>query len=110
MPITKSAKKALAASERKRAHNAVLENKLKKALKKVDQKNSNETVSLIDKMAKTHIISKNKAGRLKSRISKKYGTPKTERKAQSAKANKTTKKERTVSGKQKTVKKTEGRK
>lgn len=80
MPITKSAKKAYVSSERKRAHNVVLKNKLKLSLKKVNKENTNETISTIDKMAKRHIISKNKAGHLKSRIAKKFGTPKAEKK------------------------------
>ncbi|MCL5407405.1 MAG: 30S ribosomal protein S20 [Patescibacteria group bacterium] len=80
MPITKSAKKAYVSSERKRAHNVELEKKLKLSLKKVNKENTNETISVIDKMAKRHIISKNKAGHLKSSIAKKFGTPKAEKK------------------------------
>ncbi len=76
MPITKSAKKSLAVSRRKQAVNRIQEIDLSKALKKVDAKNINEVISKIDKAAKRNIISKNKAGRMKSRLSKKYGTPK----------------------------------
>lgn len=76
MPITKSAKKALRSSENKRAHNLVLKNKLHKALKRVSKDNINETISLIDKTAKIHFITKNRAARLKSRLGKKFGTPK----------------------------------
>lgn len=80
MPITKSAKKALRSSERKRVHNLIWEKKLKKALKKADKDNASEVISIIDKTAKQNIITKNKAGRLKSKLAKKFGTPKKETK------------------------------
>lgn len=92
MPITKSAKKSLAVSRRKQAMNQVQEIELAKALKKVSATNINEVISKIDKAAKTHLISKNKAGRLKSRLMKKFSTPA---------------KKKIVTGKQKTVKKSE---
>lgn len=75
MPISKSAKKAYRSSERKRKHNLEAEKKLKFALKKVDQKNISKTISIIDKAAKNRIISSQKAGRLKSRMMKKFATP-----------------------------------
>lgn len=76
MPISKSAKKAYISSERKRVHNLVLLNNFKKALKKVNEGNVNQTISLIDKTAKRHVISQGRAARLKSRLTKKFGTPK----------------------------------
>ena len=76
MPITKSAKKSLKVSETKRAQNQKREIALAKALKLVNAKNVNEAISLIDKAAKIGIIHKNKAARLKSRLAKKFGTPK----------------------------------
>lgn len=76
MPITKSAKKAYVSSERKRQRNKVQEIELEKSLKKVSASNVNEVISKVDKAAKTHLISKNKAARLKSRLTKKFGTPK----------------------------------
>lgn len=79
MPITKSAKKSLAVSERKRAHNLIVEKKFKKALKTVKKENVNQVISIVDKTAKTGIIHKNKAARLKSRLAKKFGTEKTEK-------------------------------
>lgn len=94
MPITKSAKKSLRASEKKRAVNKKQEIELEKALKKASASNINEVISKIDKAAKTGLIHKNKAARLKSRLTKKFGTVKTEKK-------------KTVVGKQKVVKKTE---
>ena len=75
MPITKSAKKSLRASEKKRERNQTQEIELEKALKKVSASNINEVVSKIDKAAKTGLIHKNKAARLKSRLTKKFGTP-----------------------------------
>ncbi|MGA2666675.1 MAG: 30S ribosomal protein S20 [Patescibacteria group bacterium] len=76
MPITKSAKKSLKVSEIKREHNKVLKIELEKAIKKVSASNINEVISKIDKAAKVKIISKNKAARIKSALSKKFGTPK----------------------------------
>lgn len=76
MPITKSAKKSLRASINKREMNRKQEVELEKTLKKVSATNINEVVSKIDKAAKNHLISKNKAARLKSRLAKKFGTPK----------------------------------
>jgi len=76
LPITKSAKKSLKVSLKKRANNRVQEIELEKAVKKVSASNINEVISKIDKAAKTNLISKNKAARMKSRLAKKYGTPK----------------------------------
>jgi len=76
MPISKSAKKAYRSSEKKRARNKAQEIELAKSLKKVSASNVNEVISRIDKAAKTHLISQNKAARLKSRLTKKLGTPK----------------------------------
>lgn len=81
MPITKSAKKSLRVSLRQRTQNLKVEKKLKQALKKADEKNVNEVISLIDKAAKTNLIHKNKAARLKSRLNKKFGSPKAIKKA-----------------------------
>ncbi len=87
MPITKSAKKSLRVSESKREMNKKQEIELEKALKKASVSNINEVISKIDKAAKTHLIHKNKAARLKSRLTKKFGTPKATKspKVQSAK-------------------------
>ena len=75
MPITKSAKKSLKVSRVKQAQNYKAKVLLDKALKNVDEKKVNQTVSTIDKAAKIGIIHKNKAARLKSALSKKFGTP-----------------------------------
>jgi len=76
LPISKSAKKAYVSSERKRQRNKLQEIELEKTLKKVSAANVNEVISKIDKAAKTHLITKNKAARMKSRLTKKFGTPK----------------------------------
>lgn len=76
MPISKSAKKSLASSISKGQRNQKQEVELEKILKKASASNVNEVISKIDKAAKTHLISQNKAARLKSRLAKKFGTPK----------------------------------
>ena len=78
MPITKSAKKSLRVSETKKAQNDQTKIRLSKALKKTDEKNVAATISLIDKAAKLGIFHKNKAARMKSALSKKFGTGKKE--------------------------------
>lgn len=84
MPITKSAKKALRVSETKRAQNKINKVKLEKALRQATEKTVNAAISTIDKSAKTGLIHKNKAARLKSRLAKKLGTPKAEKVAKTA--------------------------
>jgi len=79
LPITKSAKKSLKVSRTKKALNQTKRVALEKALRTADAKTVNHTVSLIDKAAKTGIIHKNKAARLKSQLAKKLGTPKREK-------------------------------
>jgi len=81
MPITQSAKKALRQSKTRRARN----NKKKEAYKKLvvgykkllaakkfeDAKSQLPAIQkALDKAAKTNVIAKNKASRLKSRLSK----------------------------------------
>jgi len=80
MPITKSAKRALRKAEKNRIHNLAIKNQLKKGLKdayvliKKKDKNAGKAVSravsLFDKAAKKKIISKQRAARIKSRLSK----------------------------------------
>ena len=97
MPITKSAKKSLKVSRTKAAANYKREVLLSKALKKVNKDNVNEAIALIDKAAKTNIIHANKAARLKSRLTKKYGSPKsTKVKTENAKVKATVKKTKEV--------------
>jgi len=81
MPITKSAKKALRQSKRRAARNLIKKEAYKAAVKKVralaisgKAKELNEALATaykaLDKAAKTNVIAKNKAGRLKSRLTK----------------------------------------
>lgn len=81
MPITKSAKKALRQSERRRKRNTqkkeAYRELVKKIQKAVDAGKTDEAHTLlpalykaVDKAAKTHAIAKNKAARLKSRAAK----------------------------------------
>lgn len=81
MPITTSAKKALRQNRTRRARNIVKKENYKKAVtgyrklvlaKKLEeaQKSLPAVFKALDKAAKTHIIEKNKASRLKSRLAK----------------------------------------
>ena len=81
MAITKAAKKALRQSVRRRARNVKKKTKLRNLLKEVRtliaQKKSGEAkkllpqvYKLLDKAAKTSLMKKNTASRMKSRITK----------------------------------------
>lgn len=74
MPIIKSAQKRVRSSARKRAQNLKVKQAYKKAVKEVRANKSTDTIKMaykaLDKAAKRGIIHKNKASRLKSRISK----------------------------------------
>lgn len=81
MPITKSAKKAIRESNRKRVFNVRKKDKIKKLIKDVkkliDEKKIEEAKKLlpeiykaIDKAAKSNVIKKNTASRKKSGIAK----------------------------------------
>lgn len=72
MPISASAKKSLRVSRNKKAHNHELRIALKRAIKEVNEKNISDVISTIDKAVKAKIIHFNKAGRLKSALSKKF--------------------------------------
>ena len=85
MPITKSAQKAHRQSLRRKKRNLEANRKTKKLLKQVRvlvQEKKEEAKKLLpqvykslDKMAKTKLMKKNKAARLKSRISKSISKP-----------------------------------
>ncbi len=91
-PITKSAKKALRQSEKRRIRNLQKKRKVKNLLKEVgkliSQKKIEETkkllpqvYKLLDKAAKVGLIKKNAAARKKSRITRlinKIGGPKSQ--------------------------------
>ena len=74
MPITKSAKKALRQSKKHELQNKSVIRIYKEAVKHTRQENTPENFrsaqSKLDIAAKKHIISKNKARRLKKRLSK----------------------------------------
>lgn len=81
MPTTKSAIKAMRQSIKRRARNLIKKIAYKKAVKEVRKlitagKKSEAAQSLskafqaLDKAAKTHVLRKNTASRLKSRLSK----------------------------------------
>lgn len=82
MPITKSAKKALRQNTKRRRKNIVKRQAVKTARKtytaavaksdaKIMQEKLREVYKTLDKAAKTNVISKGKASRLKSRAAKK---------------------------------------
>lgn len=73
MPVTKSAKKALRRDQRRRKINLKIKIPLKKAIKTArkgpTQKTLGKAFSWLDQAVKKHLIHKNKAARLKSRLS-----------------------------------------
>ena len=79
MAITKSAKKALRQSEKRRTVNREWKDKLKEAIKKAETEKTAAAVSfaykIADKSAKKHIIKVNKAARIKSRLSRLLSPP-----------------------------------
>lgn len=74
MPVIKSAKKKLRKDKVRAQRNSILRANLKQALKKATKKPSLESikkaVKSADKAVKNKIIHKNKAARIKSRLSK----------------------------------------
>lgn len=74
MPVTKTAKRALRGSLRKAEVNKLLVSRMEIALriakKTEEEKEILKAVSLTDRLAKRKIIHKNKAARIKSRLSK----------------------------------------
>lgn len=81
MPITKSAKKALRGSQKKRSFNTAKKEQINKAIKEfkklLGEKKLKEAKEMfpkvqkiLDKSVKTGLIKANKAGRRKSRLSK----------------------------------------
>lgn len=74
MPAIKSAKKKLRVDKKRESANkkikALVNISIKKTQRKPTPKNIQEAFSIIDKEVKKNIIHKNKASRLKSRLSK----------------------------------------
>ncbi len=75
MPVTKTAKRALRSSKRKENVNKIILSRLDIALKKAKKtktkKDILEAISLSDRAARRDIIHKNKAGRIKSKLTSK---------------------------------------
>ncbi|MFH1088603.1 MAG: 30S ribosomal protein S20 [Patescibacteria group bacterium] len=75
MPVTNSAKKKMRADARKRVTNLRQKVSVKKATKSALLTPTPESLSsaqkALDKAVKTHVIHRNKAARLKSRLAKK---------------------------------------
>lgn len=75
MPVTKTAKRALRGSAKKRVVNTRIGSALDMAIRKVKrdkkQKDVSNVFSLLDRAAKSHVIHKKKADRIKSRITRK---------------------------------------
>ncbi len=74
MPVTKTAKRALRSSKKKESINKTILSKLEIALKLArktkSKKNIENAVSLADKAAKRKVIHANKAGNIKSSLSR----------------------------------------
>jgi len=74
MPITKTAKRALRSSKRKedvnRKTRKSLDIAIRLAKKSGSKKNISDAVSLVDRAEKKNILHKNKASRIKSKLSK----------------------------------------
>lgn len=74
MPVTRSAKKKLRADRKRESANkkmdAFVKLSIKKAQRKPTTKSIQEAFRIIDKSVKKNIIHKNKASRIKSRLSK----------------------------------------
>lgn len=69
MPNTKSARKSLRVGIRRNAENKKIKLDIRQAVKKASLENLGEVYKILDKAAKNNVIHKNKAARLKSRIS-----------------------------------------
>ncbi len=77
MPVKKHAKKALKVDIRRAGENASSRNSMKAAIKAVNSGEAKDhkialvkAQSLVDKAVKNHVIHKNKAARLNSRLAK----------------------------------------
>jgi small subunit ribosomal protein S20 len=74
MPIIKSARKRVRVAQKATVRNAKTKRQFKSTVKSVSKKPTSQILrnaqSAIDKAAKKHVIHKNKAARLKSRVAK----------------------------------------
>ncbi len=75
MPVTKQAIKKVRQDKRKTAINLKVKQALKKAVRDFEKKKTAESLKAVfraaDRAAKSNVIHKNKAARIKSRLSKK---------------------------------------
>ena len=80
MPVTKTAKRALRGSKKKAAVNQLIVSGLEEAIRLAKKSHSREkilkAISLADRAAKKMVIHRNKAGRIKSTLSKLLPSPK----------------------------------
>jgi len=80
MPVTKTAKRALRVSNRKKIVNKNFQTRLELALrktkKKKDSKGVANAVSLLDRAVKKGLMHKNKAARIKSSLTKRSSAKK----------------------------------
>ncbi len=70
MPISASAKKSLRVAKRQALENRTIKVRVKNQIKRASAETIPATFSILDKAAKNGVIHKNKAARLKSRLSK----------------------------------------
>jgi len=95
MPVIRSAKKKLRVDRKRESSNkkikALVNISIKKAQRKPTPKSIQEAFSIIDKGVKKNIIHKNKAARIKSRLSKLIKRKVKAEKVQTAKAKKSKK-------------------
>jgi len=74
MPVTKSAKKALRQTKKRTQINRRIKTLVKRAIRQFKKnptwENLSQVYSTVDKAAKKHIFHKNKAARIKSRLSR----------------------------------------
>lgn len=74
MPITRQAIKKLRRDRVRQTHNALIRTRVRDAVKGMRRKPTNKALShafrQLDKAAKTNVIHKNKASRLKTRLTK----------------------------------------
>ncbi|OGM73947.1 hypothetical protein A2382_04910 [Candidatus Woesebacteria bacterium RIFOXYB1_FULL_38_16] len=80
MPVTKTAKRAERSSTRKQTVNKLFSTKLEIAIRKAKKSKTTTSIisaiSLADKAVKKKIIHQNKAGRIKSSLSRLFASPK----------------------------------
>lgn len=79
MPRIKSAKKALRQNRQRAIKNRAVKNRLKALIKSISATNISQAFSVLDKAVKNNLLHKNKAARIKSRLTKAVGGPQHQR-------------------------------